>query len=72
MTPSDILECFNTVKTKNCEAYDRIPIRILCDAKKYLIKPLSELFRLVYDQKIIPDQWTFAKIIPIYKKRSKE
>ena len=31
-------------------------------------KPLSRLFKLIYDQKIVPAQWKMAKIIPTHKK----
>ena len=72
MSPSDITECMLTLKSKNCEGFDRIPVRILRDAHEILNKPLSVLFNLIYHQKVIPDQWKMAKIIPIYKKGNKQ
>ena len=63
-----ILECIKTIKTKNCEGYDRIPQRILSDGAEVLISPFVGLFRRIYDQKAIPDQWSIAKVTPIHKK----
>ena len=71
MSLTDISECIDSLKPKNCEGYDRIPTRILVDAKKFLLPPLTELFYKIYHQKIIPEQWSIAKIIPVFKKGSK-
>jgi hypothetical protein len=66
MNCEDILSCIKTLKPKNCEGFDRIPMRIICDAKDYLLPPITELFRLIYQQKVIPDQWKIAKVIPVF------
>ena len=58
----------NTLKNKNCEGHDRIPLRILHDGTQYLLKPLSILFNMIYKTKTIPEQWLISKIIPIHKK----
>ena len=68
MSPADILECLKSIKTKNCEGYDRIPQRVLTDGAESLTAPLSGLFKRIYEQKIIPQQWSVAKVIPIHKK----
>ena len=68
MTSTDILECLKTIKNKNCEGYDRIPQRILSDGANELIIPLTGLFQRIYTQKIIPEQWSISKVIPIHKK----
>ena len=39
MNSGDILSCIKTLKPKNCEGFDRIPMRIICDAKDYLLPP---------------------------------
>ena len=62
MTTTDILECVNQLKMKNCEGYDRIPQRILIDGISILINPLSNLFNLIYKDCQIPQQWLIAKI----------
>ena len=41
MQQVDVANCINTLKPKNCEGFDRIPIRIICDAKKFLLPPLT-------------------------------
>ena len=68
MQESDVLIAMNTLKNKNCEGHDRIPLRILHDGTQYLLKPLSTLFNMIYKTKTIPEQWLISKIIPIYKK----
>ena len=68
MSPADILECLKTIKTKNCEGFDRIPQRVLSDGAEYLITPLGGLFKRIYEQKTIPQQWSVSKVIPIHKK----
>ena len=71
MTSADIIECLKSIKTKNCEGYDRIPQRILTDGAECLILPLTGLFERIYNQKAIPEQWSISKIIPIHKKGPK-
>ena len=68
MTDADILECLKEIKIKYCEGFDRIPQRILVDGANILICPLKELFRRIYFQNAIPEQWLISKIIPIHKK----
>ena len=68
MASTDILECLKTIKSKNCEGYDRIPQRILHDGANELILPLTGLFQRMYTQKSIPEQWSISKVIPIHKK----
>ena len=68
---NEIKECLDSLKPKNCEGFDRIPLRVICDAKPHLLNPLTELFYKIYHQRAIPEQWKMAKIIPIFKKGSK-
>ena len=68
MTSSDIAECLKTIKNKNCECYDRIPHKILSDGANNLIVPLTGLFYPINTQKLIPEQWSIAKVVPIFKK----
>ena len=71
MSKNEIIECVKQLKLKNCEGYDRIPQRILIDGIDILINPLSQLFSLIYREKLIPEQWLIAKITPIHKKGNK-
>ena len=58
--------------SQNCEGFDRIPLRIFNEGAEILIKPLSQLFKQIYNERRIPEQWKTAKIIPLHKKGSKE
>jgi hypothetical protein len=71
MTEDKVTECLNELKIKNCEGYDRIPMRILKDGASILRNPLSDLFGKIYKKKEIPEQWKVAKIIPLHKKGNK-
>ena len=68
----DILECVKELKLKNCEGFDRIPQRILSDGIKVLSKPLTTLFKMIFNTHQIPEQWLIAKTIPIHKKGPKQ
>ena len=72
MLYEDVLESINAIKPKNSEGYDRIPQRILLDGVKYLTYPLTVLFNKIYLTKELPEQWLVAKIIPIFKKGTKQ
>jgi hypothetical protein len=37
-----------------------------------LVRPLTKLFSMVYRDTKIPGQWLISKIVPIYKKGSKQ
>ena len=39
-----ILQILKNLKVKNCEGFDRIPLRILNEGAELLSKPLSSLF----------------------------
>jgi hypothetical protein len=71
MTEDAVTECLRELKTKNCEGFDRIPMRILKDGAPVLGRPLSILFNKIYVTKTIPEQWKIAKIIPLHKKGNK-
>ena len=65
------MEALKSIKIKNSEGYDRIPQRILNEGREILINPITKLFKLIYTHKAIPQQWSISKIIPIFKKGSK-
>ena len=68
MMEGDVLKAMNSLKVKNCEGHDRIPLRILADGKQFLLKPMAKLFQKIYQTKQIPEQWLISKIVPIHKK----
>jgi hypothetical protein len=72
MTPERVERCLKNLKDKNCEGPDRMPLRILKDGATVLAKPLSVLFRKIYEKKEIPEQWKVSKVVPLHKKGKKE
>ena len=68
MTPDNIIKAIRSLKLKNCEGFDRIPVRYLIDGIIQITPVLSHLFNLIYLTKQIPDQWRISKVIPILKK----
>ena len=68
---NDVAECIKSLKIKNSEGFDRIPQRILSDGIELLLKPLTDLFALIFKKQIIPKQWLISKTIPIHKKGPK-
>ena len=72
MTELKVREILSKLKVKNCEGIDRIPLRILNEGAEILYKPLSKLFQLIYETKVVPEQWKIAKIIPTHKKGAKD
>ena len=68
MNQNDINEAVSTLKLKNSEGFDRIPQRFLIDGILFTLKPLTDLFSMIYNTKNIPEQWLFSKIIPTFKK----
>ena len=65
MNQINVMEAIQSIKFKNTEGYDPIPQRILVDGINFLLNPISKLFKLIYEQKTIPEQWLVSKIIPI-------
>ena len=68
MTPENVFKSIKSLKSKNCEGFDRIPVRILTDGINEITPVLSHIFNLIYKQKQIPDQWRVSKVIPLFKK----
>ena len=68
MGENEVLNAIKSLKPKNCEGHDRIPVRVIFDGIVHLLKPLSYLFTNIYIQKQIPEQWLISKVIPLLKK----
>ena len=56
---------FKTKRSTNTAGLVLYPQRILVDGINFLLNPISKLFKLIYEQKTIPEQWLVSKIIPI-------
>ena len=71
MLSQNVKICLNDLVCKKCEGFDRIPVCLLFDSRAALLPPLSILFNKIYKTGLVPDQWKVAKIIPIFKKGSR-
>ena len=71
MTENDVKRCLDELKNKKCEGFDRLPVCFINDSKDIIQDPLSSLFSKIYSTGQIPEQWKVSKIIPIFKKGSK-
>ena len=71
MKREDVIECLNMLPNKKCGGFDRIPVCIFKDSKNLLLDHYCGLFNKIYTTGLIPDQWTVSKIVPIFKKGSK-
>ena len=71
MRRNDVRECMLDLKNKQCEGYDRIPVCVLRDARDTLLDQMSALFNKIYYSMKIPEQWKVAKVIPTFKKGSR-
>ena len=67
-----LMDRLKGLKIKNCEGFDRIPLRILNDGAEILYKPITDLLKLIYNTKEVPEQWKVAQVIPTHKKGSRD
>ena len=72
MSETNVMRCRTSLKIKNCEGVDRIPLRVLNDGARILCRPITALMYIIYETKRIPDQWRQAKIIPTHKNGPKD
>ncbi len=68
MNRENVASIIRDLKIKNCEGYDRIPLRIFKEGAEYLIDTLADLCNKIYKERKIPQQWKVAKIIPLHKR----
>ena len=70
MTELNIMQIFKNLKIKNCEDFDRIRLRIFNEGAEILIAPLAQIFKLIYIEKRIQEQWKTAKVklLPYHRK----
>ena len=71
MQKSDVKKCLYELSSKKCEGFDRLPVCFINDSKDIIQDPLSSLFSKIYSTGQIPEQWKVSKIVPIFKKGSK-
>ena len=62
MTESIILQVLKNLKIKNCEGFDRIPLRIFNEGAELLAKPLASLFKLsMKNERSLSNYWVQTK-----------
>ena len=71
MQKNDVEEVLLDLSSKKCEGFDCIPPCILKDSSHLLLNPLSTLFNKIYSTGLIPEQWKISKIVPNFKKGTK-
>jgi hypothetical protein len=71
MDKDSIRLVMESMKIKNSEGFDRIPQRIIKEGIENLLEPFAQLFKRIYTQRAVPDQWLLAKTIPIHNKGPK-
>ena len=60
ITSSNIINAIKSLKSKNCEGFDRIPVRYLIEGMSVITPILTHLFLLIYETKTIPQQWSIS------------
>lgn len=65
-----VMHVLTNLKNKTCYGFDRLPMRLLKDAKEHLKRPMTILFNKIADEGV-PEIWKTSRIIPIYKKGDK-
>ena len=79
MTPNSILT-YQLRELKNClialtqiklEA-DEIPGIVVKRCSGVSAEPLSIIFRIIYNTRIVPSEWKLSNVVPIYKKVDKK
>ena len=63
-------KALDQLNTSKSTGSDGLPAVLLKAASKYLAGPLTHLFCLSISERVVPDYWKFADIIPIPKKPS--
>ena len=67
----EVNKLLQTMTSKNCCGYDRIPMSLLVDGKDELSHIISVLFNKILNGDIIPELWKTSKIVPLFKKGAK-
>jgi hypothetical protein len=67
MNMDSLRSVMESTKIKNSEGFDRIPQRIIKEGLENLLVPFTQLFKKIYTQRSVPEQWLLAKTIPIHK-----
>ena len=67
ITSQMVLETVSLLKPKNSSGIDKISTKLLKDIMLQIVDPIVYLFNLSLTTGFIPDNYKYAKVIPIYK-----
>ena len=68
MNESFVLKSINQLKTGKASGLDNISPRLLKDSAEVIAKPLTRIINVSLSQGVVPRDWKFAKITPLFKK----
>ena len=71
-TVDEVIKGLKALKPNSGKGESNIETSILIDAAEELGRPLTNLFNLILDTGIYPDEWKCAHITPIFKSGSKK
>ena len=75
LTPTSYEEVFNLINSldkKKSTGNDNLPAKLIIIAADHIARPLSYIFNLSFSQGKFPDSLKIARVIPLYKKGSKD
>ena len=67
-----VKQLFDNINVNKAPGPDGIHGRVLKNCSDILCRPLSIIFKLIYNTGILPAEWKSANIVPIHKKRDKD
>ena len=65
---SFVLKSINQLKTGKVSGLDNISPRLLKDSAEVIAKPLTRIINVSVSQGVVPRDWKFARIMPLFKK----
>ena len=68
MNESFVLKAINQLKTGKASGLDNIYPRLLKDSAEVIAKPLTRIINVPLSQGVVPRDWKFARITPLFKK----
>ena len=71
VTPEMITKQIKKMKDNKSLGVEGIPPKLLKEIVEQISTPLAKLFNLSLEEGIVPSEWKEAKIMPLFKKRSR-